>query len=285
MGYPKLLRLILILLPALSQAQLYIGPAIGLRGSTVSFFEQSNKKSFRAAPGFGLDAGLMVSRRMKEKYTFNAQLLYTTKTKVVYGRDVEGASDPLYKNHMHNRFIELPMTYTIEFKRLVGETKAGLSKSYYWFLGAGPTVSYWMGGKGKVYSGNWHEAQLPEQTYKVAFGLDSAALKSRPGLLNIAGANRFQFAINFTGGVILEPDGLQKIIISGSLEIGQRFMADNNSGYYTSSPVDLDPQRVKFHSVRLSVGYVLDTKIEDRKRGKSTVKNKNAANYRRKKRR
>ena len=49
-------------------------------------------------------------------------------------------------------------------------------------------------------------------------------------------------------------------------------MADNNSGYYTSSPVDLHPQRVKFHSVRLSVGYVLDTKIEDRKRGRVRLK-------------
>lgn len=285
MGYLKLLRIILVLLPAISQAQLYIGPALGLRGSTVSFFEQSNKKSFRAVPGFGFDAGLMVSRRMKERYTFNAQLLYTTKTKVIYGRDVEGASDPMYKNHMHNRFIELPMTYSLEFKRLVGETKAGLSKSYYWFLGAGPTVSYWLGGKGKVFSGNWHEAQLPEQTYKVAFNKDSATLATKMGLLNVRGANRFQFAINFTGGVILEPDGFQKIIISTHVELGQRFMADNNNGYYTSQPVDLDPQRVTFHSVRLSVGYVLDTKIEDRQRGKSTIKNKNAANYRRKKRR
>lgn len=282
MRFSKFLWL-LIILPELAWSQLYVGPAFGLKGSTVTFFEKRNKEEFRGAPGLGFDAGIMVMRRMKEKYSLHAQLLYSQKTKVVYG---EAPTAPNFRSRTVNQYIELPITYTIEFKRLVGETQAGMTKSFNWFLGAGPTVSYWMGGKGNLRSDNLiEELRFEGMDYKVAFGVDSATLNSQFNLLNIKRANRLQFSVNFTGGVIVEPVGFQKVIITTSLELGQSFMAKNNTGYFTGSPVDFEPMRTKFHSVRFSVAYVLDMKLEGRQRGKSTIKNKSAANVRKKKKR
>jgi hypothetical protein len=222
----------------------------------------------------------MINRRMKEKYSLHVQLLYSKKTKVVYGE-----LDPNFRNRLTNNYLELPITYTIEFKRLVGETQAGMTKSFNWFLGAGPTVSYWMGGKGNLKSSNLIEdLQFTGLDYKVAFGADAATLETQTDLLNVTRANRLQFSINFAGGIIVEPAGFQKIILTASLELGQSFIAKENNGFFSGSNVDLDPQRAKFHSLRFSVGYVLDMKLESRQRGKSTIKNKAAANIRKKKR-
>jgi hypothetical protein len=277
-------RLILILfaIPNLAISQLYIGPSFAGRVSTVSFFETRNKADFNARPGLGFDAGLMVSRRMKEKYILNAQLLYSHKTKLVVGE-----SDPLYKNKLVGRYLELPIAYTLEFKRNMGETHAGLSKTYKWFVGAGPTVSYWMGGKGKLQSSELKEVFIDHLDYKVTFNKNNNELTSENAgnTLNVTDPKRFQFSLNFTGGVALEPVGFQKIVIAAHLEIGQTFFSEENLGFFPGSEVDFDPQRSRFHSLRFSVGYLFDTQIEKRKRGKSTINNKSAANMRKKKKR
>ena len=265
----------MIILPGFSQAQLYVGPSFALRGSSVSFFEQRNKKEFSSRPSLGFDAGLMVSRRMKERYTFNAQLLYSRKTKLIFNE-----LDPIYRNHQQNNFLELPLTYTIEFKRLVGQAQAGMTKSYTWFMGAGPTVSYWMGGRGTMKSSYLKEQLIEELDYKIVFNEDSTRFATSTNLLNVTNGNKLQFAINFTGGVILEPVAFHKIILSAHLEVGQRFLAKSNEGRFSDNVSDFDPQRAKFHSIRISASYIFDLKLEESHRGKSTIRNRDAANVR-----
>jgi Outer membrane protein beta-barrel domain len=282
----KRIIVILISMPILGFSQLYIGPALAGRVSTVSFFEPRSKEDFDAAPGFGFDAGLAVSKRMKEKYCLNVQLLYSRKNKITKGGSGEFA-DPLFKNHLHNNYLELPISYTLEFKRSVGGNHAGMAKTYNWFVGAGPTVSYWMGGKGKLSSSEVQEDLVVSQVaYKVRFNMDSAQLVNARGahIMNVSNPNRIQLALNFTGGVALEPIGFQKIILAAHLEIGQTFFAKTNDVNFLMSKNDNDPQRANFHSLRFSVSYLIDTKIENRQRGKSTIKNKSAANVRKKKR-
>lgn len=276
-------------LPSMAQDQLYIGPSLGARLSTVSFFEDRAKNDFNSVPAPGFDVGFMVSRRLHNSFYLTAQLNYSQKGKIVKGSS-KGAfeqggqpPDPLYKNTQTNRFIELPIYYMIEFKNTVGSKsgQAGIIKSYKWFLGAGPTVSYWLGGKGKLQSSWLKEDFIDEMDYRIVFDSDSLHKMKGADKMYVGDANRLQFAINITGGIALEPVGFQKIVLALHLELGQSFLSKTSFGYFPGSNVDRDELKSKYHSLRFSVSYLFDTKVEKAKRGKSTIKNKKSSKKKR----
>jgi Outer membrane protein beta-barrel domain len=282
--------LLLVSLSAFAQDQLYIGPSLGARLSTVTFFEDRAKNDFKSLPAFGFDLGLMVERRIKGRFCLNAQLIYSQKGKIVKGTsnavfDINSqAPDPLYQNKQTNRYIELPIYFNLEFKNNVGKSEgmAGTLKSYKWFIGGGPTISYWLGGKGKLQSSNVKEdLQMKNMAYKINFRSDSIQNLTDITKMYVTNPNRLQFAINITGGIALEPVGFQKIVIAAHLELGQTFMSKGNSGYFPGSKVDHDELKAKYHSLRFSVSYLFDTKIEKSKQGKSTIKNKGASKKKR----
>lgn len=278
--------MLFVLLPLLAFAQkLYVGPTVGTRLSTVTFFEAQDKNDFKSLPVFGYDFGFMVSRKMKDRYCLNAELIYSHKSKLVKGTSNDAYSttslkpDPTYRNQQTNSFIELPIYYMIEFKNTWGKAAglAGQQRTYKWFVGGGPTISYWLGGKGKLESTVTKEFINAPLNYKILFNPDSL---SQPGGENskeyVTGPNRFQFAINFTGGIALEPVGFQKIVVAAHLEIGQTFMSKGLPGYFPGDAnSERDVLKAKYHSLRFSVSYLFDTKIENKKRGTSTIKNKN----------
>jgi Outer membrane protein beta-barrel domain len=291
--------LLFLIIPFFAQAQvepanrLYIGPTMGARLSTVTFFEDRARRDFNSIPAPGFDFGLMISRRIREKFYLNAQLIYSQRGKHIVGPEnyvfdpnIQGP-DPLFKNIQTNRYIELPIYYMLEFKRTVGsgEGMGGKMKAYRWFIGAGPTVSYWMGGRGKLQSSWLKEDLIDHMKYKTVLRTDSLDQPGGADKMLVTDPNRFQFAINFTGGIALEPVGFQKIVISAHLEIGQSFIGKNNDGFFPGSKVDRDELQAKYHSIRFSVGYLFDTKIEKKKRGKSTIKNKSSSSSKGKKKR
>jgi Outer membrane protein beta-barrel domain len=291
---------LLLALPLAASAQLYVGPTVGTRLSTVTFFEDRAKHEFRSLPAFGLDAGFMVSKRIKDHFLLNIECIYSNRGKNIKGKTEPfqynfngqvrvGNPDPLYRNRQRNHYIELPISYLLEFKNSVGKESgmAGQQKSYKWFIGAGPTVSFWMGGRGKLESSWLREDLIDELGYGIVFKSDSIHNLIGNDKMFVANPRRFQFALNFTGGVALEPVGLQKVVIAAHLELGQSFIGkripekalngEPEDGYFPGSNVDRDALRAKYHSLRFSVSYIFDTKIENRKRGKSTIKNKSTS--------
>jgi hypothetical protein len=272
----------------LCHGQLYLGPTLGSRLSTLTYFDDRAKDEYKALPAFGFDVGFMMSRRIKDRFCLNAELIYSQKGKIVKGKTDPftynqngqtkiGNPDPLYYNKQRNHFIELPIYYMLEFKRTVGKHAgmAGQQKAYKWFIGGGPTISYWLGGKGNLQSSWLKEDLIDNLKYKVVFNKDSLKQSEDAHVMNVTGPNRVQFAINLTGGIALEPVGFQKIVIAAHLELGQSFMAKKNPGVFPGSNADQDVLRAKYHSLRLSVSYLFDTKVEDKKRGKSTNKASN----------
>jgi hypothetical protein len=74
--------------------------------------------------------------------------LYATK-----GRKVEGKEDPLLTNRARYDFIEMPVIYAVDFRGRLGG-----GKEYKYYFGIGPNVSYWLGGKGKLYNSDLDES-------------------------------------------------------------------------------------------------------------------------------
>ncbi len=253
-----------------SKAQLLVGPVAGVGVSKVFFFDKSINDNFKSVPSVSLDGGIMGSLVVHKNFVLNAQLLYSYRSKRIEGLN-QPNSDAQFKFTSNMHYIELPIFYVLEFKSLSKNPTGhgGRVKTYNWFIGGGPTISYWLSNKSTLRSSNLIENGVDHINYtgvfRAATSADDQTLSSTKEF--ISDANRFQFAINITGGIAFQPVGLHKIVTFAQVNIAQTFLAKSD----VSLPsYDVDVLRAKNHSFKISVAYLFDTKLETSKKGKST---------------
>ena len=270
-------KLILIILlpvgfgfyPINSQAQLYVGPVLETQVTTAAFFNQSDKDGYRCNPGPGYRLGFTASKRVKNHFIFDVGLQYAHKQ-----LNIKSVADPLLKIKNNFNYIEIPILYTLEFREHLGKKKAGISKDYEVFAGAGPVISYWLNSNGTIASSSLKEILINQLAYKAKFNYneqDPASATDQNGMY-VSDANRFQFALQLVGGVSFEPLGLQKIVVTGKVEIGQTRFTKQNAGYLPADFVEQIPLKSRPISFGINVAYLFNTKYEDSRKGKSTEK-------------
>ncbi len=265
--------LILLFLSFGTRAQLLIGPVAGGSVSKVFFFEDQFR--YESVPTIGYDLGVMASMRVHKNFVLNGQLLYSQR-----GRNVKGLNDPRSDSKFDlsssMQYIELPLFYVLEFKKNTGNFtgQGGQTKSYNWFIGGGPVISYWLSNSGTIKSSYLLENKIDELEYTTVFGKtrENSDPIADAQIEGITDANRFQFGLNLTGGVAFQPIGGHKIVTSVHIYFAQTFLSDKGDGFFPISFVDYDILKVKNHSIRFSVAYLFDTKIETRNKGKSSQK-------------
>lgn len=252
-----------------ASSQFYFGPVVGAGASKIYFFDSQFRYKTLISPGY--DIGAMASMRVNKLFRLNAQLLYSIKHKTIVGTD-DSRADPLYRLSSTMQYIELPITYALEFKSVKGTML--VKEVYDWYIGAGPIVSYWLSNKGTLQSSNLLENQIASYDFAGEFGNDDqSALNKKETMPDV---NRFQFGINFTAGLAFEPSPGRKIMTSLSLNIMQTFLGNSDGKWPGSNPNqtnadDLDILKSKNHSLRFSIAYLFDSKLELRKKGKSTI--------------
>ena len=93
-------------------------------------------------PTFGFHVGGHLAFKVRNRFFLHTSLLYATK-----GREIEGKTDVLLKTSERYSYIDMPISYTVDFKG-----KLGSNKEFKYFLGIGPNISYWLGAKGTLYN-------------------------------------------------------------------------------------------------------------------------------------
>lgn len=241
--------------------QVYVGPIAGSQLSWVRFDDDQYYDAFRVRPRAGWHAGANVSMKVRNRFFLHTSLLYATK-----GRTIKGRYDRLLKNKSRYDYIEMPIIYSVDFRGTLDN-----GKQFKYYIGVGPTISYWLSGKGTLYnsdlaeSGDYSERPLK---YRIAFGDDGDA---QPNTMTVSDPNHIQLALNLASGLVFEPMPNQRVLLMMRYEFGHSFLSRTGGGtfvptYYT------DVLQSRNKGLRLSVSYMIDLRIEDRKRGKSTIK-------------
>jgi hypothetical protein len=225
------------------------------------------KNQFRILPVPGFNAGFVASFKMKDRYFLHTEYLFSTK-----GKLVKGKIDKQLKDQVTYYFIDVPILYNIYFNAKIDSKNI---KQFKWYLGIGPNFSYWLGGKGKVYNGEFADEEFPALKYKLKFGTRGEDF-IKPDEVYISDAKRFQLGINVGGGILLEPTNGKKIIVDLRFEFGQTWLGKERSADYVI-PVDYKEARNlkdRNMGLRLSLMYLfqfnLDKKV--RNKGKSLKK-------------
>jgi hypothetical protein len=266
----KLARFFLIVglfLPSahIAKAQLLVGPIVSTQLSWVTLDDSDLYTSYSIKPQIGFQIGGGVSFRVQKRFFLNASLLYSLKRK-----EVNGIRDPLLINKVTYSSIDMPIIYTAEFSG-----KVGRSKTFKWFLGIGPTISYWLGGSGTLRSSDAIDTRIASLDspleYKIVFGPEDTSLGKNQ--MNIENANRIHLGLNFATGLVLEPHGFNKIMLTARFEMGHSFFSDNSAGQFPAIADYADVLRSRSMAIVFSGAYFIDLKTSHRKKGKSTIKN------------
>jgi len=186
--------------------------------------------------------------------------VYSTK-----GRKIEGKQDPLLANTVKYNFIEMPMIYAVDFRARMGK-----GKEFKYYVGLGPNLSYWLGGKGKLYNSDLAESSeffSEDLSYKIAFNKDPE--QATPFQMNVADPNRFQLGLNVASGIVFEPRPHQRILVLLRYEIGHSFLSRTSKGTFIPTYYQ-DVLQSRNKGIRLSASYLIDLQVEKRKKGKST---------------
>jgi hypothetical protein len=257
--YKAQLLVVLIFLCEAASAQILIGPTAGPQISWVSFGDRDYKDTLKVKPHVGFHAGFNLSFRVRKRFFLHTSFIYSTK-----GATIEGKLDPFLKDKFKYNFIEIPILYTYEIKMHVGP-----NKEFKWYLGAGPNLSYWLGGKGTLSSSSLNEKYINEMPYDVVFAPKQGGEED----LFVNEPNRIQLGLNLSGGFVFEPMGYQKIMLTIRYEMGHSFLSDEMGIFYLDDEY-YSVLRARNNGVRISLSYLVDLKTETRKKGKTTLKKK-----------
>lgn len=250
----------LLFVAGTSSAQVLIGPVAGGQVSWVSFDNQETKDIYKQRPVFGFHAGAQLSFKVRKRFFLHTSILYSQKGKYLSASEEDGA----FKNKLVNNYLEIPVLYTVEFIRNTGKGKA-----FKYYLGLGPNISYWLGGRGTYIDTEFLENHREEQKYTLAF--HKGQYEITDSQMSIESPTRLQLGLNFSAGLVFEPIQDRKFMFNVRYELGHTFLAKESVGRFNGTIYE-DDLRVRNHGVRVSLAYLIDLKTDQRKRGKSTVK-------------
>jgi hypothetical protein len=246
------------------KGQVLIGPVIGGQSNWMVYDSKELKDRFKVSPQLNFHAGISVSFRARKRFYLNTSLLYSLKGKHITGRDSEDL-----KNVSRYKFIEVPILYTAEF-----QTKIANDKVFKWYFGAGPTIGYWLGGKGVLQNIDLNENNInpPDYKlrYKIVFNKNPATIAENE--MNIVDPNRIQLGLTASAGLIFEPYGQNRIMVNWRYSIGQSFLSRESKGQFAFPEILFyaDELKVRNRELVVSLHYFIDLKTSQRKKGKST---------------
>jgi hypothetical protein len=251
-----------------SLAQVLIGPVAGTNVGWVAY----DSGAYDVKPTLGFNVGASISFRVRKKFFLQSSLLFSRKVKSITEKKGPG-SDADFSNVTKLNYLEMPILYTAEFKGKLGKKSI---REFKWYLGLGPTVSYWLGGKGVISDGDLLEANIKSQSYKITFDTHNGDI--RRDEMYVKDANRIQLAINISAGLILEPVGLNKFMISMRYEFGHSYLSPSNHGKFgvmdeiiLANPYQ-DNLKARVHTLNFALNYFIDMNTDQRNKGKSTSK-------------
>ncbi len=241
-------------------SQILVGPVAGANYSWTSFRDKDLKDAYSMTPVFGFHAGGHLAFKVRKRFFLHSSLVYASK-----GRILKGELDTKLRNSARYSYIDLPISYTVDFKGKIGN-----SKEFKYFLGIGPNISYWLSGKGTLYNSDFEENNREEVSYKIAFRkpADDQPLDE----MRVEEPNRLQLGLNFVAGLVLEPAPRQRIMFSIRYELGHSYLGKTN-GIFEDTYFQ-DPLQSRNQGFRVSLAYLYDLKVEDRNKGKSSIDKK-----------
>jgi hypothetical protein len=254
-----LIILISSLITSVADAQVLVGAIAGGNYSWTAFGDKDFKDEYKVSPVFGWHAGGHLSFRVRKRFFLHTSLIYSTKGKNMEARTPEGED---LEMKMRYKYIELPIVYTVNFRGYINK------KPFKYFLGVGPNVSYWLSGKGEIFNRDTQQFadNGPTVDFKIKFKGDPQNVGENE--MVIEKPTRIQLGLNFTTGFVFEPARDREMILTFRYELGHSYLSRESSGIFRPT-VYQENLQTRNMGLRVSLAYMIDLKVDQRKKGRS----------------
>jgi opacity protein-like surface antigen len=246
----------------ISSAQIIrAGFKAGAQVNWIGIDDKSFRDTVKVSPTTGFDIGGAVSFKVRDRYFLHTEYVYSQKRKILNGK-----IDPLLHDELTYHYVEIPALFTMHFKGRLGE-----NREFKWYMGVGPNVSYWIGGKGVIESSDLKENFVDELRYSIAFGPRQDT--QHPEVIYYDRANRFQFGLNVGAGLMFEPGENNKVMLDFRYGFDQTRLGKGLADYQIPADYD-DNLRVRNRNFKISIIYLTEFNLDkkSRNKGKSTLK-------------
>ncbi len=237
-------------------AQLNIGLRSAAQINRTDFDIRVSSDSLRQGAALGFTAGPVVEYRMTDQFHGRTELNFSFRRRKIYDDRF------LAVNESVNGFIEMPL--------LVGYTWG--SNPVYYYIQAGPILSYWLYGRGDFFSDELVEEEIPEYPYKTAFtgqGVDPD-VEVQPRVLYAAEPNRLHYGLSFNFGARFDLYNDQQLGVELRVDLNQ-----TNIGKGVARPADLttfaEHLNTSYQSFQIAFLYYLDLRTSEFNKGRSNA--------------
>jgi hypothetical protein len=239
------------------------GPKIGIQAYTVRYQSKSDKEQYDPKAKIGFNAGIEFNIPLTTNFNLNPELNYTLKGRKNY---VKETGWTLIENH---HYIELPLILNYQMEARI--KKLGPWKNigpFTWFIGAGPNLSYLLGGSGTL------QTSGGSADYKISFGGNEGNYE----YLTFNDVNRWQWGLDFNIGLISPLKNNKNLITTLRFSYGHTQLGDP---YGSSMPIlgFTDNLKHGYRTLSLSFAYLFGLDVGLLRKGKSTkgakIKTKN----------
>lgn len=233
--------------------QLRIGPKFGAQLSRPSYDDADFYDAFTPGYGLGFNAGGVVNVKASDNFALHTELLYSRINKHIRG------TDGIAINREQYNYLSAPIL-------LRGSAPLGNLEVY---LNAGPTLSYWLGGKGFLrHTTLLEEREVFEIDYRIRFG-EKRLEETASNTIRVTHPNRIQLGLGMGTGVII-PMGARYLMVDLRYDWGHTNMAKRDTRY-----LDLfynDDLSFANHSFSLSLAYLYELDlVKLTRKGKSKI--------------
>ena len=250
-----LIILFLTFLGTKTFAQFHLGPKTAFTAYKSRFNFPEDERIYDQKYKVGYQVGAVIDIPLIEIFHFYSEFYFSKKGKKTF------ISDAGLTNNATYYFLEAPILFRMTFTG--GDVEAG---RYNWHIDVGPTISYWLKGKGTL------QADGPESEYKIVFGEPD---QFTTDVMYISGANRWLWSFSLGVGLEYPVVKNQFVYVDFRTSLGSTNLGNNDSS--VSLPVlgFSDNLAIRNLEFIFSVAYTFEIDWASyTRKGKSTVKNR-----------
>ena len=248
----------LVLSGSALRAQYFMfGPKAGVQAISAGYQDKDAKDLFDPKIKAGMLAGIDFNLPLLKDFNLAPEFNYSMK-----GRKIFSHESGWTVNEVHH-YLELPILLNMQFDGQI--KKLG---SFSWFFGAGPNLSYFLGGTGKL------QTEGIDTEYEISYG----GKESDYNYITFKNINRWQWGLDFNVGLISPLKTGATLVSRLKFGYGHTHLGQPNS---SSMPIlgFSDNLAHNYRTLSLTFSYMYGVDVQLFRKGKSTkgekIKTKN----------
>lgn len=248
-----ILQIVLCCIVTAEGQYIQIGPKAGVSLSHPSYSDKEYMSDKFFLPKVGYSAGMMMNFLHYKKLSVQTELNLTQRGRSIHNKEQQ------FKHTANYNFVEAPVLFKLTFGK----------DPVKYFVNAGPNISYWFRGRGKLFHEEMQEWNTDYYKYRTVF----SDREPVDGIIEhyYENPNRFQFGIDVGIGTVFQTNRKERCSIELRYLIGHSFMAKTSSYNIGLSAIE-DNLNFSTNALTLSVAYTFDINLLEYYKGKSTIK-------------